>query len=65
MSKNNYVDGLYVKDGRLINDRPAEESGIARAAAIKRAVTNDRKINRIAFNEINNLSYRGAIVIIT
>ena len=48
MSKNNYVDGLYIKDGRLINDRPAEESGIARAAEIKRAVTNDRKINRIA-----------------
>jgi len=48
MSKNNYVDGLYIKDGRLINERPDGESGIARAAAIKRAVTNDRKINRIA-----------------
>ena len=45
---NNYVDGLYVKDGRLINDRPDSETGIARAASIKRAVENDRKINRIA-----------------
>ncbi len=48
MSINNYVDGLYIKDGRLINDRPTSESGIARAANIKRAVKNDRKINQIA-----------------
>jgi|TARA_R100001443_G_scaffold116760_1_gene138366 hypothetical protein len=47
-STNNYVDGLYIKDGRLINDRPPGESGIARAASIKRAVKNDRKINQIA-----------------
>jgi hypothetical protein len=47
-STSNYVDGLYIKDGRLINERPPGESGIARAAAIKRAVTNDRKINLIA-----------------
>ena len=32
MSINNFVDGLYIKDGRLINDRPTSESGIARAA---------------------------------
>ena len=48
MSENNYVDGLFIKDGRLINDRPSSESGIARAANIKRAVKNDRKINQIA-----------------
>ena len=48
MSINNFVDGLYIKDGRLINDRPSSESGIARAANIKRAVKNDRKINQIA-----------------
>jgi len=48
MSINNFVDGLYIKDGRLINDRPTSESGIARAANIKRAVKNDRKINQIA-----------------
>ena len=43
-----YVNGLYVKDGRLINDRPDGETGIAQAARIKRAVKNDRKINMIA-----------------
>ena len=47
-STNNYVDGLYIKDGRLINDRPPGESGIARAASIKRSIKNDRKINQIA-----------------
>ena len=44
----NNVGGLYVKDGRLINERREGESGIAEAARIKRAVKNDRKINRIA-----------------
>jgi hypothetical protein len=48
MKSNDYVNGLYVKDGRLINDRPDGQSGIAKAAAIKRAVDNDRKINQIA-----------------
>ena len=48
MSINNFVDGLYIKDGRLINDRPSSESGIARATSIKRSVKNDRKINQIA-----------------
>lgn len=42
------VGGLYVKDGRLINDRADGETGIAQAARIRRAVNNDRKINRIA-----------------
>ena len=46
--ESDYVDGLYVKDGRLINDRRDGETGIARAARIKRSVKNDRKINRIA-----------------
>ena len=44
----NYVEGLFVKDGRLINSRPDGETGIAEAARIKRAVKNDRKINQIA-----------------
>ena len=48
MSINNYVDGLYIKDGRLIHDRPSSESWIARAASIKRSVKNYRKINQIA-----------------
>lgn len=42
------LDGLRVKHGRLINDRYPSESGIAKAARIKRAVENDRKINQIA-----------------
>ena len=48
MTKDNYVDGLFIKDGRLINDRPDGMTGIQRAASMKRAVDNDRKINRIA-----------------
>ena len=44
----NNVGGLYVEDGRLINDRRDGESGIAQAARIRRSVKNDRKINRIA-----------------
>ena len=48
MSKDNYVNGLYVKDGRLINDRPDGMTGIKRAANMKRAVDNDKKINMIA-----------------
>ena len=43
-----YVNGLYVKDGRLINNRPDGMSGIAKAAAMKRAVDNDKKVNVIA-----------------
>tara|TARA_R110001592_G_scaffold15878_1_gene68406 strand:- start:266 stop:463 length:198 start_codon:yes stop_codon:yes gene_type:complete len=48
MDNNDYVKGLYVKHGRLINDRPDGQSGIAKASAIKRAVDNDRKVNQIA-----------------
>ena len=48
ITTSDYVNGLYVKGGRLINDRIDGESGIAQAARIKRAVKNDRKINRIA-----------------
>ena len=43
-----HLDGLRVKNGRLINDRYPSESGIAKAARIKRAVDNDRKVNQIA-----------------
>ena len=43
-----YVKGLYVKDGRLVNARPDGETGIAEAARIKRSVKNDRKVNEIA-----------------
>ena len=31
--KDNFVEGLYVKDGELINDRPNGMMGIEKAAA--------------------------------
>jgi|TARA_B100001094_G_C18186298_1_gene804005 hypothetical protein len=40
--------GYTIKEGRLINDAPDGMSGIAKAAMVKRAVKNDRKINQIA-----------------
>jgi hypothetical protein len=64
MNKSDYIDGLYVKNGRLINERPNSMTGIQKAVSIKRSVTNDRKINQVAeaiqlaenkknFNELN------------
>ena len=47
-SSSNYVNGLEIIDGRLINTRPDGMSGIAKAASIRRAVENDKKINMIA-----------------
>jgi len=47
-SPSNYVDGLYVKNGRLINARPDGVTGIQQAADIKRSIKNMRKVNRIA-----------------
>jgi len=43
-----FIGKSGIKDGRLINDRPDGETGIAKAANIKRAVDNDRKVNIIA-----------------
>jgi len=48
MNNNDFINGLYVKDGRLINARPDSESGIAKAGAIKAAMKNTRKVNQIA-----------------
>ena len=48
MNKSDYIDGLYVKNGRLINERPNSMTGIQKAASIKRSVTNDRKRNQVA-----------------
>ena len=48
MDKRDFINGLYVEGGRLINDRPDGMSGIAKAASIKRSVKNDRKVNQIA-----------------
>tara|TARA_R110000744_G_scaffold189043_1_gene308265 strand:- start:367 stop:576 length:210 start_codon:yes stop_codon:yes gene_type:complete len=46
--KSDMVDGLYVKNGRLINDRPNSMTGIQRAANMKRIIDEDRKIKMIA-----------------
>ena len=46
--KNNFVEGLYVKDGRLINDRPDGMMGIEKAAKLKRMVKKQDNIEQIA-----------------
>tara|TARA_R110001592_G_scaffold165677_2_gene400150 strand:+ start:142 stop:351 length:210 start_codon:yes stop_codon:yes gene_type:complete len=46
--KSDMVEGLYVKNGRLINDRPNSMTGIQRAANMKRIIDEDRKIKMIA-----------------
>ena len=43
-----FVDGLYVKNGRLINGRPNGMMGIEQAANMKRTIDEDRKIKMIA-----------------
>ena len=47
-TSSNYVNGLYMKDGRLINDRAPGMSGIEQAANMKRIIHEDRKIKMIA-----------------
>ena len=42
------MNGLTIKNGRLINDRPDGMSGIQQAANIKRIIDEDRKIKVIA-----------------
>ena len=42
------VDGLYVKNGRLINGRPNGITGMEQAANMKRIIDEDRKIKMIA-----------------
>lgn len=42
------MDGLTVKNGRLVNERPVGMTGIQQAANIKRMVKEDRKIKMIA-----------------
>jgi|19_taG_2_1085344.scaffolds.fasta_scaffold22286_4 hypothetical protein len=48
MATNDYVNGLYVKDGRLINGRPCSISGIEEAANLRRAAKRARKVEEIA-----------------
>jgi len=47
ISESDYVNGLYVKDGRLINSRPSSMTGIQKAASIKREMKDSHKINLI------------------
>ena len=44
----NYINGLYVKDGRLINDRPDARSGIEKAAEMRKAVKRQNNVEQIA-----------------
>ena len=43
-----YVNGLYVKDGRLINGRPDGVSGIERASMMRQQMKKQYKIDCIA-----------------
>ena len=43
-----YVNGLYVKDGRLINDRSDGVSGIAQASMYRKQMKKQYKIDCIA-----------------
>jgi|TARA_R110000787_G_scaffold204235_1_gene314749 hypothetical protein len=42
------MNGLTIKNGRLINDRPDGMTGIQQAANMKRIIDEDRKIKMIA-----------------
>ena len=44
----NFVDGLYVKEGRLINSRPNSMMGIEKAAKMKQMVKKQENIEQIA-----------------
>jgi len=48
MAKDNFVEGLYVKDGRLINDRPNGMMGIEKAAKLRKMVKNQEKVQMIS-----------------
>tara|TARA_R100000951_G_scaffold81060_1_gene68836 strand:- start:481 stop:654 length:174 start_codon:yes stop_codon:yes gene_type:complete len=42
------MDGLSIKNGRLVNDRPIGETGIAEMARLRKSVVRSGKINMIA-----------------
>ncbi len=46
--KDNFVDGLYIKNGRLINDRPDGMMGIEKAAKLKKMVKAQKNSEQIA-----------------
>ena len=43
-----FVEGLYVKDGRLINDRPDGMMGIEKAAKLRSMVKSQKNISEIS-----------------
>ena len=47
-SPDNFVDGLYVQDGRLINGRPNSVMGLEKAAMMKKMVKRQENIAEIA-----------------
>ena len=42
------MNGLTIKNGRLINERPNGMTGIQQAANMKRIIKEDRKIKMVA-----------------
>jgi len=42
------MNGLYVKDGRLINERPDGINGIEQAANLRKMVKYNKKVDMIA-----------------
>ncbi len=42
------MEGLSIKNGRLVNERPNGMTGIQQAANMKRIIDEDRKIKMIA-----------------
>ena len=48
MATSDYINGLYVKDVRLINDRPDSRSGIEKAAELRKSVKRQENIEQIA-----------------
>ena len=43
-----FFDGLTVKDGMLINNRPDGQSGIAQAAQVRKAMKTAEKVSIVA-----------------
>ena len=48
MAISDYVNGVYVKDGRLINARPNGKSRIEQAAELRKMVKYNKKVDIIA-----------------
>ena len=48
MAISDYVNGVFVKDGRLINARPNGKSGIEQAAELRKMVKHNKKVDIIA-----------------